>query len=111
MTLFETFVTEGNESADELVNDGAMLDGGEMAKIRASTVQQNREEVYGALQHAASFHCLVEEWNDCEALKPEPKEKRIFVDKKMEATKHRTEKCAAASKYRCMRCGRSSEKI
>ena len=31
-----------------------------MAEIRASTVQQRREEVYAALQYAASFHCLVE---------------------------------------------------
>ena len=34
-----------------------------------------------------------------------------FVDKKMEATKHRTEWFAAASKYRCMKCGRSSNKM
>ena len=41
-----------------------------------------REEVYAALQYAASFHCLVEEWKDCEELKPKPKERWIFVDKK-----------------------------
>ena len=33
MALFETFVAEGNEKADELAKDGAMLDGGEMAQI------------------------------------------------------------------------------
>ena len=44
MKLFERFVTEGNERADELAKDGAMLDGGEMAQKRASTVQQGREE-------------------------------------------------------------------
>ena len=27
----------------------------------ASTVQQGKVEVYAALQHTASFHCLVEE--------------------------------------------------
>ena len=37
-----------------------------MAQIRASTVQQKREEVHAALQNAASVHCLVEEWRDCE---------------------------------------------
>ena len=31
MTLFGKCVTEGNEKADELAGDGAMLDGGEMA--------------------------------------------------------------------------------
>ena len=30
--------------------------------------------MYVALQYAASFHCLVEEWKDCEELKPKPKE-------------------------------------
>ena len=41
--------------------EGAMLDEGFMAEARAKTMQQEREEVYVALQHAASFHCLVEE--------------------------------------------------
>ena len=37
-----------------------------MAQMRASTVQQKRKEVHAALQYAASYHCLVEEWNDAE---------------------------------------------
>ena len=74
------------------------------AQVRAKT---EREEVYAALQYAASFHCLVEEWNDCEELKPQPNEKWIYVDKKRKDAKHRTEWCA--SKYRCMRCGRGSK--
>ena len=53
-----------------------------MAEARAKTVQQESEEEYAALQYAASFHCLVEEWKDCEELKPKSKEKWIFVDKK-----------------------------
>ena len=36
------------------------------------------EKRYAALQYAASFHCLVEEWTDCEELKPKPKEKWGF---------------------------------
>ena len=72
-------------------------------------MQQEREQVYAALQYAASYHCLVEEWNVCEELRPKPKEKWIFVDKKSEETKHRTEWCAEAEKYRCMRCGRGSK--
>ena len=42
MSLFEHFITEGTEKADELAQDGAMLDGGVIAQIRASTVQQKK---------------------------------------------------------------------
>ena len=44
MTCSERFVAEGNERADQLARDGAMLDGGEMAQIRASTFQQHTEQ-------------------------------------------------------------------
>ena len=40
MSLLKWFVTEGNERADELAKDGAMLNGGEMAQMEASTAQQ-----------------------------------------------------------------------
>ena len=67
-----------------------MLDGRGVAEIRASTVQQRTEEVYAALQHAACFHCLVEEWKECEELLPEPKDKCTFVNKKrVESKRHR----------------------
>ena len=46
----EKFVTEGNEKADDLAKAGAMLDEGFMAQARAETTQQDREEVYAALQ-------------------------------------------------------------
>ena len=36
------------------------------------------------MQYAASFQCLVEPWKDCEELKPKPKEKEVFVEKKSE---------------------------
>ena len=42
MSLFEKFITEGNEKADELAKAGAMLDEGFMAVARAKTVQQER---------------------------------------------------------------------
>ena len=45
MPHFERFVTDGNEKADELAKEGAMLDEGLMAQTRAKTVQQEREEV------------------------------------------------------------------
>ena len=44
------------------------MEDGCMAEARADTMKQEREEVYVPLQHAASFHCLVEEWKDCEKL-------------------------------------------
>ena len=40
------------------------------------------EEVHAALQSAVGFHCLVEEWHDCEELKPKPKEMWTRVAKK-----------------------------
>ena len=50
-----------------------MTDGGAMAQVRASTVQQERPETHAALHYAANFHCLVEEWQDCEErTKPKP---------------------------------------
>ena len=79
-SLCEKFITEGHEKTDELAEEGAMLDGSFMAQARASTVKQERDEVYAALQYAASFHCMVEEWKDCEELKPKSKEKWIFVE-------------------------------
>ena len=93
MSHFETFVTEGKEKAE----------------VRADTMKQEREEVYVALQYAACFHCQVEQWKDWEELKPKPKEKWSFVDKRSEGTKLRTERCAEADRYRCRRCGRGSK--
>ena len=100
---FEKFVTEGNEKADDLAKAGAMLDEEFMVELKEKTMQQERE-VYEALQCAVSFHCLVEEWKDCE----EPRPKWVFVEKKSENVMHRTEWCAEANKHRSMRCGRGS---
>ena len=73
LSHFERFVTEGNEKTDDLAKAGATLDEGFMAEARTETMQQEREEVHAALQCAASFYCLVEEWKDCEELNPRPK--------------------------------------
>ena len=43
MSQFETFVTEGNEKADELAKAAAMLDKGFVAEARAETMKQGRE--------------------------------------------------------------------
>ena len=51
MSHSEKFVTEGNEKADDLAKAVAMLDEGFMAQARAETMQQDREEVYAALQY------------------------------------------------------------
>ena len=64
MTRLERFIIEGKEKADELSKEGAMPDGGNVAQIRGSLVQQWRREVYATLHFVASFHCLVEEWAD-----------------------------------------------
>ena len=111
VSVFERFIAKGNEKSDEFAQEGAMIDGGLMAQVRASTVQQEREEGYAALQHAARIHYLVEERKDGEELKPTPKEKWTFVNKHVEARKHRTEWCAAAIKCRCLTCGRSSTNL
>ena len=66
MSLLERFIAEGNEKAEKLAKEGAMIDEGDMAQVRAITVQQERDEVYAALQFAANFHCLVEEWKERE---------------------------------------------
>ena len=70
-----------------------------MAQIRTSTVQQRREEVCAALRYAAGFH-----WRSGTILKKT--RAQSFVDTKNDK-KHCTKWCAATSKYRCMRCGRS----
>ena len=55
MSHFQRFITEGNAKADECAKEGAMLDGGLGAQVRAITIQQEREEVHAALQCTASF--------------------------------------------------------
>ena len=109
MSQFEKFATGGNEKADELAKAGSILDEGFLAETRARRVQQERDVVCAALQYAPSFHCLVEEWEDCEELKPKSKEKWIFVVEKKEEMKYRMELCVGVNKYRCMRCGIGSK--
>ena len=48
---------------------------------RSAPARVSSEEMRfcAALQYAAGFHCLVEEWHCCEELKPKPKDKFIFV--------------------------------
>ena len=69
MSLFEQFITEGNERAGELAK--TIMDGADQGQYSPA---EKRGDLY-----AACFHCLVEEWHDCEELKPTPKEKWTFV--------------------------------
>ena len=92
-------VAEGDERADEKAKD-VCNDGGKMAQIRGEHHSAEMKKVYAAFQYAASFHWLVEEWRDCEEVEPKPKDKWIFVDNNEKAKTHRTEWCAAASRYR-----------
>ena len=43
--ILKKFVTDGNQKADKLAKEGAMLDEAFMAEARAKTVRQEREEV------------------------------------------------------------------
>ena len=110
MTCFARFVAEGSERADGMATYGTMFDGGEMAQIRASTVQQ-RGVFRGTAVRSSLTLSGGDDWHDCEELKPNPKDKWIFVEHRVEAQKHRTEWCAATSTHCCMRCGRNSEKM
>ena len=69
--------------------------------------QQKREEVHAALQYAASFHCLVEEWKDCEEFETKARRKVDLHESEKGGTKHQTEWwCVAANKYRCVQFGK-----
>ena len=46
------------------------------------TVMQERKKVYAPLQCAAIFHCQLENWIDCDELKPKHKEKWVVADTK-----------------------------
>ena len=78
MTTIERFVTEGNDKADELAK-GAMLDQGFYGRSESCYYESGeREEVYVSLQNAASFHCLVEEWKDCEEPRAKAESEVVF---------------------------------
>ena len=75
----------------EAGKEGAILDVGDMAQVRATTIQQEREDVQE--RRCMSLCSMVEEWKDCEELEPKPEEKWRFFDRKSEGMKHRTEWC------------------
>ena len=83
MSLFERFITEGNEKADEPAKEGAMLDGGVMAQVRASAVQagKNGGSCSTAICRLAST-VWWQEWKDGAELKPKQKKSEFFVNKR-----------------------------
>ena len=99
ISQFERFVTEGNEKADELAKAGAMLDEGFMAEARAKTMAAGKRAGVCSFAVCGQLPLLGKTMEGCEEFKPKPKEKWIFVDKKSEETKHRTEWCAEADRY------------
>ena len=71
--------------------------------------QKQKQKLFIKKEKRCVQHCsmrpaftVVVEWKDCqdcEELRPKPKEKWVFVEKKSENMKHRTEWCAAANRY------------
>ena len=76
---------------------------GSWRRQEQNTVQQERAEVYAALQYAASFHCLVKEQKDFEELKPQPKEQWTCGQAKRGNTASNGMVCFSVSKYRCLK--------
>ena len=69
------------------------MDGGDMAPIRASTVQQKRSKGFTRpCGVQPDVRCLVDDWHEGEERTPKPKAQWVFVTKKKsEAEKHRLE--------------------
>ena len=110
MSHFEKFVTEGNEKTDELAKAGALLDEGFVAEARAKTMQQECEK--RCMQPCSMQPAFTVLWKNGRTVKSSSRSLKncghSWTRKKKE-TKHRTEWCAEANKYRCMVCGRGSK--
>ena len=80
MSHFEKFVTEGNETADELAKAGALMDEGFICGRKGeNSAAREREEVYAAFSTQPAFTVW---WKNGKVvkfyLKPKPKETLIF---------------------------------
>ena len=73
MSPFERFINEGNEKADELAKEGTMLDGGDMAQVRASTASRKEKMFTQDCNIQLAFT-----WEDCE----DPQRKWFVVNKR-----------------------------
>ena len=92
MSQFERFVAEGKRMLMSWQRQEQCWTNDLWQKREQKLCSKSEKRCMQRLQYPASFHCLVEERKDCEGLKPKPKEKLTFVDKKREEKKkHRTE--------------------
>ena len=57
VSLFENFITEGNEKADEVAKEGAMLDGRRYGTGKSEHGLTGKRITF--MQYVACFHCLV----------------------------------------------------
>ena len=101
ISQFEKFVAEGNEEAEELATTGAMRDEGFMAEATPKTVQQEKER---RSVRTLAVRCQLRVGKIVKSSSRSEKENGFSWTRKGEKTKHRTEWCADANKYRCMRC-------
>ena len=111
MSQFEKFVAEGSERADELAKAGAVLDEGFMAEVRAKTVQQEREKKK-CMQPCSVRQAFTAWWRNGKIVKSSSRSQKkngYSWIREGDETKHRTEWCADAIKYRCMTSKRGSK--
>ena len=80
-----------------LAREGAELDGGTMATIKAAVARHDRMELYAPLQYVATLHCQVEKVKNADEFTPKPKGKCTLV--------------ASRKTYRCLRCGKTSGRL
>ena len=108
LVQFERFVTEGNEKADELAksrsNAGRRFFCGRSKEQKLCNRKERR-----CMRHCSMLPAPTAWWNNGRMVKsssPSRTKSGFLVNKKSEETKHRTEWCEEADKYRCVRCGR-----
>ena len=83
MSLFEKFIIEGNEKADEPGREESCLHGGDMAQVSAITIQQERGRRF--MQPCNVQLASTVWWKDCEEHEPWPEVKWTFVNQEEEA--------------------------
>ena len=106
MSQFEKFVTEGNEKAQELAEAGRQCWSRSKSKDNAAGKRGRCMQLCSMRPASTAW------WRNRKIAKsscPSRKKSGFFVDKKRENTRHRTEWCAEANRYRCTRCGRGSK--
>ena len=107
MSLFEQLITESNEKSDDPATYGAMVDGGEMGADDSKHQSSSKER--RCVRRCSTQPAFIVCWRTSKIEKnssPMQKKNGLWWHKV-----HRAEWCAAAGKFLCMRCGRSSNKM